>query len=90
MQTPFGMRALTEARVAEVAVLDGIDAAWVGWSAAGQTVALLSQELAQLQARVTSLKRAPGVLEFDMADLLCGVLGSLQKPALTVSRRQNR
>lgn len=62
-------RALTEARVAEVAVLDGIDAAWVGWSAAGQTVALLEDlvtSLEQLEATAGRLAARQAITQIEM------------------------
>ena len=45
-----------------------------------QTIQMLAAELKQLQTRLRVLDRAPHVIEFDLADLLCSALGRLQKP----------
>lgn len=49
-----------------------------------QTARMLALQLARLRDEIDALKRAPNVIEFDQAELYCGVLGRLQQPLAAV------
>ena len=49
-----------------------------------QTVDVLAGELTALRQRLSAPGFRPGVIEFDLAELLCGGLGGLQQPLATV------
>ncbi len=49
-----------------------------------QTARMLAEQLARLRDEIAALKRPPNVIEFDQAELYCGVLGRLQQPLAAV------
>ncbi len=49
-----------------------------------QTAQLLAEQLTSLRHENAALKRPPNVIEFDQAELYCGVLGRLQQPLAAV------
>ncbi|MDC1142960.1 protein kinase [Planctomycetota bacterium] len=49
-----------------------------------QTIRMLGSELEQLSLRTRQESRAIGVIEYDLAHLLCSSLGKIRKPTATV------